>query len=610
MPGAGLNCQPCDIPTLYCGKYGGDAAMYQINVLIQILCAVLAASILVYLLANGRRSRTTHSYMVCIGLLFFWNLSEVFIIISQTPEQEMLALKIKFLPVVYICVAWFYFCLNIAQSKLADNKYLKCFALIYPAICYGFLLTNEWHNLFYKAVIFKAKLLRGPVFWLHTAESYFFIFAGTIYFFMYMRKKTGKGLKNAILLLFAVLIPLTANILVLTEIIPEKVTDITSQVLLLSFVLLGIAVYQKRFLNLFPVAARHFIENMTDGIIIIDRENLVVGVNEAVNTLLPNIELKIYDQAQKIAEYIKINCKSDIVNALTSCLENSGCMKAEKGRIKIYDRTINIEIRPLVWFSKASTGKMVILENCTEEQQLLDEIRNKNILLTKANKGLIQSNTMLTNANRRLEDLSETIEELAIMRERNRVGREVHDTVGHMLTLLIALAENAKLKLPDDQQEIKDIMNKSIELSRQALNDIRNCLNDICREPFEKVSLVELMNHLVKTNASSGTRVEVCISEDLHGLSAEMIMAIYRICQESITNAIRHGEAKTVNIIIKNQMHLIRLYIFDDGKGCSDIVKGYGLTGMEERVLKLGGKITFGSDGENGFNVIAELPVC
>jgi signal transduction histidine kinase len=54
---------------------------------------------------------------------------------------------------------------------------------------------------------------------------------------------------------------------------------------------------------------------------------------------------------------------------------------------------------------------------------------------------------------------------------------------------------------------------------------------------------------------------------------------------------------------------MLRLYVFDDGKGCRAIKKGYGLTGMEERIAMLNGSISFGSDGEKGFNIIAELPL-
>jgi len=580
------------------------------SVLIQVFCAVLAASILVYLIVSGRRTRTTYSYMVCITLLFLWNLSEILIILSQDTAQEMFAMKLKFIPVVYIGAGWFYFCLNLTQSKLADNKALKMFLIFFPAVCYSFLLTNEWHRLFFTEIVFKTKISRGVVFWIHTAESYFFIFSGTAYLFIYMRKKVGKSLKYLMLLLLAVLIPMAANILMLIGIIPNKGIDITSQVLLLSFIFFGIAVYQKRFLNLYPVAARHFIETMTDGIIILDKENIVVGINEAVNNLLPGLNLKIYDMEQKIIDYITENSEKEFDQDQAFFNKDKGGFLLERRKIKIHDKVISIEFKVLTGYYRTPSGKMIILENFTEEQQLLDEIKKKNLLLTKANERLTKSNCMLMDANKRLEKLSNTIEELAIMKERNRVGREVHDTVGHMLTLLIALAENAKLELTEDQTNIKETMDKSIELSRQALNDIRNCLNDICKEPFEKASLVDLMNHLMKTNYTSGTRVEVSISEDLKELCAERMMAIYRICQESITNAIRHGNAKTVNIIIKNQINSVRLYIFDDGAGCSNIVKGYGLTGMEDRVAKLGGKISFGSDGENGFNIIAELPVC
>ncbi|NLY17406.1 MAG: histidine kinase [Clostridiaceae bacterium] len=582
--------------------------MYQFGIFIQVVCAILATSILVYLFISGRRTKTTYSYMACIGLLLLWNLFEIPIELSRNASQEMIALKLKFIPVVYIGACWFYFCLNITHSKLVDNKALKIFMIFFPAICYSFLLTNEWHGLFFSEVVFKTKIKKGLVFWIHTAESYFFIFSGAVYLFVHMRKKAGKSLKYVVLLLMAVMIPLAANIFTIMEMVPGS-TDITSQVFLLSFILFGIAVYQKKFLNLYPVAARHFIETMTDGIIILDRENFVVGINDAVNNLLPGLDLKIYETEQKIIDYLGENCDKGFNNEPVLLKDESGFLP-EKRKIKIQEKVISIEVKTLADKYRNPSGKIIILEDFTEEQQLLDEIKKKNLLLTKANKRLTKSNYMLMDANKRLEKMSNTIEELAIMKERNRVGREVHDTVGHMLTLLIALAENAKLGLTDEQTNIKEALDKSIELSRQALNDIRNCLNDICKEPFEKVSLVDLMNHLMKTNYTPGTRVEVSISENLKELCAERMMAIYRICQESITNAIRHGNAKTVNIIIKNQMNTVRLYIFDDGIGCSNIVKGYGLTGMEERVAKLCGKISFGSDGEKGFNIIAELPVC
>lgn len=579
------------------------------SVIIQVICAVLAGSILAYLIANGRRTKTTYSYMNCISLLLMWNISEVLLILSENPVEEMLALKLKFLPVVYIGACWLHFCLLATNCEWAKKKIFEVVLFSIPAILYLFLITNELHHLFYTEVIFKTRLCRGPIFWVHTVESYFCLISGTLYLFINMRRKFGKRTRESIWLIMAVLLPMVANILMLAEVIPNQGTDITAQVMLSSIIFLGVAVYQKKFLNLIPVAARHFIENMSDGIIIIDHENLVVGMNEAVNSLLPHLRLNIFDQADKITAYIRENACAKADDALLEAFEKDKGVKLVKGFIKLDEMELSIEVRELTGFRQSAAGRVIVIEDRSEEQQLLREIQNKNLLLTNANENLRMSNKMLSEANNRLEQFSATVEELAVSRERNRMGREVHDTVGHTLTLLIALAENVKLRLGEDQQDIRDSLDMSIDLSRQALNDIRSCLKGICEESFKKIELAEWLNYLEKINASSGIKVAYTIPDELPVLDAPRVMAIYRICQESVTNAIRHGHAKVVNIIIKNQPNSLRLYIFDDGQGCPEIIKGYGLAGMEERVRKLGGNISFGSDGEQGFNIIAEIPL-
>lgn len=583
--------------------------MNQAGILIQVFCVVLATAILVYLYVNGRRSRATYSYMLCIGLLFLWHMAEIFLLMSENDAQVILALKIKFLPVVYIGVSWLYFCLSSTHSKLVENKFFITLIVFFPAACYFFLLTNEWHNLFFTAWDYRITT-NGPVFWIHTVESYLCIFIGTVYFFIYyLKRKIGASFKRIMWLVSAVMLPMTASLLMVSGVIPNCGIDITPQVLLLTLILFGLEVYYRGFLNLIPVAARHFILNMSDGIIIIDDENLVAGVNESANRLFPGLSLKIYDSVRKLSAYIRQNTHEECANKLADMLEGIKTSDKKKGNLTIAGKSVNMEIRSLTGPNQISAGKMIIVEDRTEEQQLLDEIKNKNELLVRANERLTQSNCKLVEANKRLEKFTETIEELAISRERNRVGREVHDTIGHTLTLLIALVENANSKLNSNRNKAAEILDECIELSRKALNDIRMSLNGTCEETFKRTNLEEWMNYLVKTNSASGVNVEFLLSEDIPALDSSRIMVIYRICQESITNAIRHGQAKKVSIIIKNQKNAIRLYIFNDGKGCTEIKKGYGLTGMEERVNKLGGSISFGSDGEKGFNIIAEIPI-
>ncbi len=577
-------------------------------IIIQAVSAAIAAAILAYLAANGRRNRSTFSYMLCVFLLMLWHIAEIGVILAGDPVRGMVALKVKFLPVVYVGASWLYFCLSTVHSTLVDNKRFIWLLFTFPAVCYLFLITNEFHHLFFRGIIYETKGFRGPIFWVHTVESYFCILFGTIYLFTDMKRRLGKSSRERNWLLTAVLLPLAANVLMLTNVIPNRGLDITSHVMLFTTIFFGVAVYQKRFLNLIPVAARDFIENTALGMIIIDHEELVVGMNEAISYILPDMQLKIYDPVEKIIDYFHRSSATEMTPEMIEAIRGNG-LKPAKCNLKLNGLELYVEARELTGFKQAPNGRMIIVKDRSEEQQLLDEINMKNLLLTKANERLTLSNSMLTEANQRLEELSATIEELAISRERNRLGSEVHDTVGHNLTLLVALAENMKLQLNENQEGIANMLDKSISLSRQALNDIRSCLSGIYNESFKSGGLSEWMNHLVKTNDTSGTHVQYSISGDLPELDASRVMAIYRICQESITNAIRHGQARTVSIIIKCLQHSLRLYIFDDGKGCAEIVKGYGLTGMEQRVLKLGGSISFGSDGEQGFNIIMELPL-
>lgn len=83
---------------------------------------------------------------------------------------------------------------------------------------------------------------------------------------------------------------------------------------------------------------------------------------------------------------------------------------------------------------------------------------------------------------------------------------------------------------------------------------------------------------------------------------------IYRICQEALTNSIRHGKARNISIVLRFSISMIKILIIDDGVGCSELHEGFGLSGMKQRIKELNGKIEYGSGGENGFSIFAEIP--
>jgi signal transduction histidine kinase len=103
--------------------------------------------------------------------------------------------------------------------------------------------------------------------------------------------------------------------------------------------------------------------------------------------------------------------------------------------------------------------------------------------------------------------------------------------------------------------------------------------------------------------------MELVVQGETYELTSEQTEGIFRLCQESITNSIRHGKAKHSHIIIRYEKHQVQVFVIDDGQGCSTIKPNYGLSGIEARIKALKGEVSFGSDGERGFHIHANIPV-
>ena len=196
---------------------------------------------------------------VCIGLLFFWHLAEILLLMAKDDTQVILAIKIKFLPVVYIGVSWLYFCLSSTHSKLVTNKLF--IAPFYFSLRHAISFCLQMN----RTVCFYNVGLQSYYQWSSFLDPYgrivLCIFVGTIYFFIfYLKRKIGASFRRIMWLISAVMLPMAANLLMISGVASNYGLDITPHVLLLTLILFGLEVYNKGFLNLIPVAARHFVE--------------------------------------------------------------------------------------------------------------------------------------------------------------------------------------------------------------------------------------------------------------------------------------------------------------------------------------------------------------
>jgi signal transduction histidine kinase len=222
-----------------------------------------------------------------------------------------------------------------------------------------------------------------------------------------------------------------------------------------------------------------------------------------------------------------------------------------------------------------------------------------------------QSREKLTTANHRLRQYALMIENQATLQERNRIAREIHDSVGHALTAQSIQLENAALFLTEDTQKAALHLQKARQLGKEALQNVRQSVATLRNYPLQERSLKSLLEKLIEEfKRTTGIKIESEI-ELFSSLSSEMTTALYRVVQEAFTNISKHSEATLV--LFSLQEHEMRIYLKleDNGRGFNpaDNTTGFGLQGMRERVGALGGIFALTSQPDQGCQIKVEIPL-
>lgn len=217
-------------------------------------------------------------------------------------------------------------------------------------------------------------------------------------------------------------------------------------------------------------------------------------------------------------------------------------------------------------------------------------------------------NEQLQAANRELEIYAVESEKLAQTRERNRLAREIHDTLGHTLTGIIAGIDAASAVADTSPDMLKQYLSLVSDVARQGMTDVRRSVNELRPDVLEQGDLLSAINKMI-SQMTVASKAEITLDNKAGRLSfrEDEEEVIYRIIQECITNAIRHGKASVVKIEITREYNLLTIEIKDNGIGAQTIEPGFGLTHMKERLDMLGGEINV--DGREGFSVMAKIPI-
>ena len=215
----------------------------------------------------------------------------------------------------------------------------------------------------------------------------------------------------------------------------------------------------------------------------------------------------------------------------------------------------------------------------------------------------------LADANRRLADYAVQAEELATVRERGRVAREIHDGLGHVLSALNMQLQAARAVFDRDPPAARYALDKAQELARQGLSEIRRSVAALTTSPLDGQNLADAVAQLVDHNAEAGMATRLRVEGESRPLGSRADLTLYRTVQEGLTNARKHSRARQVEVVLDYRSpETIRLEIADDGAGADDPQAGFGLLGVKERVRQVGGRLEVSTTPGHGLTLGVEIP--
>ena len=224
------------------------------------------------------------------------------------------------------------------------------------------------------------------------------------------------------------------------------------------------------------------------------------------------------------------------------------------------------------------------------------------------NERMTQELIMVHQVNHELENYAAVSEKIAKDKERKRLAREIHDTLGHALTGIAAGVDACIAMIDINPEATKKQLMVISKVVRQGIVDVRNSLNKLRPGALEQHGFKGAIENMIE-EFTSVSDLTISLDYRLDKVDFENTKEdiLFRVIQESVTNAVRHGDATHIDISLYIEDNSLYLKIQDNGQGCEEIHYGFGLKQMKERLGMINGKVAY--DGHHGFLTIVTIPL-
>lgn len=223
-----------------------------------------------------------------------------------------------------------------------------------------------------------------------------------------------------------------------------------------------------------------------------------------------------------------------------------------------------------------------------------------------------QAKEQLAVAHEQLRQYALQVEDLAAVRERNHIAREIHDSLGHTLTAQNIQLQTAVKLWQRDPDKAHSFLQQAQRLAVTAMQEVRRSVRTLREDAVKEPPLEEAIAHLIN-DFQQGTGI--AISTAIHGPTItcpQISKALHRIVQEALTNIRKHSQASQVDIQLNTTSDAVNLVIEDNGQGFDPNQRNadsFGLQGMRERVAAIGGTLQLKAESGNGCQITVRLPL-
>ncbi len=534
------------------------------------------------LIIQGKKSQLKNAYIFVVGLISLWLIAKILKTVSPNIHMRWFFIVLQYFAVEFLGAAFLIFAMCYKSGELPAYR-MMVLLLIAPTIGFLIVLTNPLHMMFYSYFDFYKDRF-GPWFLPIQSVQYLYLLMGVVFLIIGYRQESRKAFVGRILAVLSLLAMLlnvyyiAFKMSVVKWIFPFPVFDITPLALTLALLLFMATAYRQRFLDISPISIRKTFSFISKGIFYVYCDESIYKGNEAFYSFFPECYTK--KQLNEVLAAMALNDESERISL-------NHLIKGEMSKETVQIRTTSGRYFKVSVEALRYGVKMVSFSELTQVYQLSKKVKLQN--------------EKLSAARQQLEEITEKQRDLAIMKLQTGIAQNVHDILGHSLTVVIGTTELAAMDAGKQNVSLKLVSIK--EMLINSLADLRNTLSNE-KSVLQETSLIKAIEGLSNDSIS----LDFSFQGQPEELSSDMNEMVYRLCQEAITNAIRHGSAKNITIVLRYQSKQIEVFIVDDGKGCESINLHYGLQGIQQRAESLGGKAIFRSDGQMGFHIHVVLP--